>query len=371
MGSRNRKKAESPSNASLVRHWRASEESDAAWSKFHDGVYRLLDAGRLGGKRLEAVSHYMASGEEFGAFLEDVERLAVSPSRIGLRRETEEPLLLNMHLFAVPLSGTEEGIADFLDDDEQFDALAKSFRASGYCMQNSNVLLFEVPLSLIDLAHATPNDLYDLAQASLDCCTDPDGKRGRAKADRILRRLQREELHHADGSGKGHLATRVLVGAQMTVMEDENTVQFDGMAVLRGEMDEFPNEAEELMTSVVDGWGDLMELVPYDDLIIDNPVPWGDVRHTMLELHVDQSINIMLAFDGLGDVSREVDLALSVEGPVLTLQPIYRGRDLMKIEIPGMLLPYGQEAFFHHLDQSYRSLGVPEELSEGNPALVH
>lgn len=347
-----------PSNAAIARYWRHSDDSDDAYDKFHDAVMPLLEAGKMNHRRCEAVMEYLP-GEDGVDFVVDLERLAAAPVKGVFVHgpNGSEPGLAVLRLFGVPISGAKDRIDALVQAGERFDRLTRAVRSSGYAIQDSNIVLAPVSMSLPDMGAVSPGDIHRLAQEAMSSCTIEG--RGTSGVVAILKDLSGEA--EEANSGGVSLVSRVLIGAQVVILneheiEDEELREIDALALLRGDgPEDAGGEDIAQIDEATDAWRALVvDGIEEDGVSIHSPVPWAAIRHTMLANYVHSAIGAAFHMAGRTGDPRDADVILSSDGPLLTLSVQHEEEFLTRLSLPRNIVFDGAEAFLQELVDSYR-----------------
>lgn len=354
-------KSSMPSNAAVARYWRQGADNEAAWDKFHDAMLQLLEAGRMGVRRCEAIMANL-EGEDAIEFVVDVESIAAAPVRTVIveGKDGPKPALATARLFGITVSGADKDIDALAADGKRFNALAGSVKASGYSVQDANIYLLPVPISPLDLAMASPDDVCRLAQAGLSVCINADY--GTDEAVDVLNGLKQASGSASADPGKPMvMANRVFIGVQMVVfdeydLDNDDLREFDVLAQLRGEGREDADEEEvQLIDDAMETWRALMEKhVETGGIVAHPPVPWDAIRHALMLNHVNCTISVSLRLANKTCDPSEVEIDLSVDGPFLTITAHHGGEFLTQIPVARNLVFDGAEDFIEDLMAQYR-----------------
>lgn len=391
------------SNAQIARYWAASEDCDTAFDKYIAAITYLLDADKLTDARVEAILSYLTP-EDMSPFIKDLEDTAANQISQAVDGDGTE-FLVKTRLFGIPVPGVVEEIES--DMPERRTQIAKALRTSGFCPQQSNIVIIPVCLPLIALSHITPGDLNIITKGLRGRSTARDNMTPEDHADMeravtLLTNIADNYTNpQSDNKEKesGSTATktmghRFLIGMETTFSSMDVTTLVDpfthgdtndsilfGDALQHLDYDEndgatvnneeyFDNEnlSPDDFDQAIDAWNSLLNTDEENLYHISLPTPWSELRTDLLTSHVEQCIAMATTDEDYTNGEAVSHLLMKPDDSGLTIIAMKNDTIITSTFLPRELLMVDSEEFLENLSSTY-GIEVDEYGIEWDDAL--
>lgn len=360
MPGRSHPKASPPSDASLVRHWLASDRDDEQFDLFEDGVERLLHDRGISFDRLQAIVSRVRR-EDAPLIREDIERVATQPVLPGAVADGRAGTIFG-ELFGIPLTGALPAVEE-LCASGTISVLAGTVALSGFAPAQATLIAYPVALSSEDLATVSPNLLDVVARNStLALCAEA-GSVGEGRATQALEALRQLRAAHAGASSGADepVVTRVLLCALAYAPREDEEQDLHGLAILSNGPEDAAEEA--LLDGYHDRWFEgVGEAIEQHAVIISSPLPWNMLRSALLSIELDVAINGALTSEGAAERIDEVEIELDLQPEAIMIRASLEGRTLITRRFDYALLPGGLDEFLQEITDRYRLAGQGEAV---------
>lgn len=348
-----------PSNLDLARSWLASEQSDEAYDIFEGHVLEIFRARRFTKGRLKAIQSRIGSDLAV-RIQEDIEKIATEPSRDAVLSNGDQALVVG-RLFAIPLIGDLASMDQMVKNPAALAAVAATLPASGFIAKSSNSLIYPVLYSINDVAKLAPDDLVDISVYSMEALSFG-AKTPAAEASLRAARLHLRSFlppvasSEVDVDASDTVGVRILIAAQLTVLREGEDLPGDGLDLL-SDAPETDEEAE-MVGDCLRRWAHALQpLVMKTGVFVSNPLPWGDVRLTMIDIHIDRSIDAALQAAKQPFVTQQIDLQIGIDPRGMTFYARHNDQDIAQVTVHPELVAGAVTDLIEGLSARYRSIG--------------
>ena len=340
----------------LVALWRRDDRESL--NAFQAQIIDDLSNRRIWGERWLHLLDRLQD-DEIWRFMSDIENIA---SEVGIQFTSKGQSGAAVgRLVAIPISGLQSSVEALVDDPEQMAALAEAARASGYVGGTGRMVLYPHLVTPTDLIALTPSELFEATRFGLQ--SGLSGKTDGGEALSLLQQVSQGRVPDTDPAVT--MVNQAILGVEIQVEGLGETEAFGALAVLRG-----AKEVQcdvELIDAARDRWHQLVQDVVADPhLGVFPPVPWGGLRSTLMELHVDAQLTMILAASGMDIRPDQCEVSLTVEGPEMRLAFAYEGQFLTEVTLHQALLAGEVDDFMEWVRDSFR-LRKPDETPVSVP----
>lgn len=343
--------APTPSNAILARHWRLGRQDPSQWAKFQEGVLDVLRSGRFGIARVDALMNHLPDAAA-SQVRRDVERVAIEAGIAVRSADSAKTGGALARLFGIPVSGGGEIVTKAVKSDEYRKKVADAVISSGYSAASNEVVLLPIPVSLTGLVTLSPGEIHEIAMRMVEAWMT--GKDPAKVTTRALERLVAMDGDHFQVAGtEVDAISRLIIGAQLTILPEGVAPDVDSLDALQGEANETTEASIARVGKSRAAW--IEEIQTQDeDVFLSLPVAWDRIRQNLLMNHIDLIIAGSLALQGKIHPSQEIDISLRFIGPFLRLKASHDGADLAEFSIPRLAVIDASEDFLWNLSRKYR-----------------